>query len=133
MVNSEALESRPPLHEPESGFGLTLGDLGGVSRWSRSDMLGEERSKQRMNESIGVFRAEGWMCEDPETSEAYIGERVDGTGRRLIMSDILPTHGLGGAVEVEIIIRARELPEHDEVRVDTSKESPSIPLWNPRG
>ena len=126
MGNPDAFESRPPLHEPESGFGLTLEDLGGVSRWSRRDMLGEERSKQIRDESIGIFRAEGWMCEDPETGEAYISERVDGTGKRLEMSDIFPTHGLGGAVEVEIIIRARELPEHD---VDVIEGQLPEPLW----
>ncbi len=133
MRSPDTQEPRHPLHTKESGFGLTLDDIGGISRWSRRDMLGEERFKHIDDESIGVYSAEGWMHEDPQTGEAYISERPDGTGRNMRMSDVLPLHRLGGAVEIEIIIRARELPEDDEVRVDTSNESPSILLWSPRG
>ncbi len=133
MGSPDAQETRYPLHDPESGFGLTLEDLGGISHWSRRDMLGEERVRQTRDEAIGIYNAEGFMHTDPETGEAFISERPEGGGRNMRMSDILPLDRLDDAVEIEIIVRARELPEDDEVRVDTSNESPSIPLWSPRG
>jgi hypothetical protein len=127
MTSPDAQEGRPLLHEPDSGFGLDLHDLGGISRWSRSDMLGEERSKQRLDESIGVFSvAEGYMYSDPNTGETYISERPNGTGKRLDMNDVLPSQSLAGAVEVEIIIRVRELPEHE---VDVIEGQLPEPLW----
>ena len=133
MRSIDARESRPPLHDPESGFGLTLDDLGGVSQWSRRDMLGEKRIKHIGDESIGAYSVEGFMHEDPETGEAYISERPDGGGRIMRMSDVLPLGRLGGPLQVEMIIRTRELPEEDETTTDTSNDAPSIPIWSPRG
>lgn len=57
----------------------------------------------------------------------------DRTGRNMRMGDVLPLNRLDGALEIEIIVRARELPEDNQARVDTSNDAPSISLWSSRG
>lgn len=114
--------------EGDRRFRLTEGDLGGPSRWVGEGMLGVAETKLNRDEFIGVFRAEGYICEDPETQEAFLAESPDGSGKTLRMGDILPRVIRGDRTYARITVNLLELPDEEEVSVDTSSDVPSIPL-----
>ena len=118
--------------EGDRKFSLTEGDLGGPSRWVRGDILGVAEQKSSRDEFLGVYSAEGYICEDPKTQEAFLAESPDGSGKTLTMGDILPMIKRGDRAYTQITVRLLELPEEDEISMDTSNDPQSIPLWSSR-
>jgi len=111
--------NRTPQDEPT--FRLRLADLGGPVWWVNEDMLGEARKKLNQGEFLGVFTARGWVVRDEQSGETHLAELSEGGGKCLDMEDLLPgTWELGGEVEIEITVRARELESTSE------EETPDI-------